>query len=352
MMGMKAIANAPLAPYTTLHVGGPAARLLVLEPGDELTKVLADLTQPVWVLGFGANVLISDQGLPGSVVLNRHGRISQISPTRLNAESGVNWDDLVQKSLQLQLYGLELTSGIPGGVGAAVVGNIAAYGQKVSDTLVEVTVLDSRDLSVTTRPAAELGLDYRSSNLQRPDQQHLVVLDATFELSTAPTVDLEYASALKVAKELGVTPDNLANRRQVIMETRRRIGSLQSDSAAGPYTAGSFFKNPVVNEDQVQAIIAHEEAGITRQELLRQNRLLSGNSVRVSAAHVLLAAGFSRGQRWGNVRLHPDHILKLENTGKATAQEMYTVVQEIVRTVQDKLGISIEPEVRFLGDFA
>ena len=81
------------------------------------------------------------------------------------------------------------------------------------------------------------------------------------------------------------------------------------------------------------------------------NQVHGGAQMRVSAAHVLLAAGFSRGQTWGPVRLHPDHILKIENTGGATAQNIYDVAMEIQRTVLDKLSIELSPEVRFLGEF-
>ena len=135
------------------------------------------------------------------------------------------------------------------------------------------------------------------------------------------------------------------------MEARRRAGSLLSDMSMGPWTAGSFFKNPLVDESQVQMIVGHDESGVSRDQLLRQNVIHGGEKTRVSAAHVLLAAGFKRGQTWGRVRLHPDHILKIENTGGATAQEIHDAVQEIINTVHSRLGITLEPEVRFLGDF-
>jgi UDP-N-acetylmuramate dehydrogenase len=347
---MKVIHDVPLSNYTTMHVGGPAQTLITLEENDSLATVLAGAQKPLYVLGYGANCLISDKGLHGTVILNRKGAITQLSPTRLKADSGVNWDDFVQKCLELNLYGLEFTSGIPGGVGAAVAGNIAAYGQSVSGCFMEATMFDTANGKTVVWNKDDFAFTYRGSRLQIADGQNMIVLDATFELSRQPTGDLEYESAHKVAEELGLVADSLTNRRTIILETRRRVGSLQTNMQTGPYNAGSFFKNPVVNEDQVEAIISFEETGISRQKLLRQNQLHSGNSVRVSAAHVLLAAGFKRGQSWGNVRLHPDHILKLENTGHATAQELYDVIQKIIATVQKKLNITLEPEVRFLGD--
>lgn len=345
--------DVPLASYTSLKAGGKAARLVTLEEGeslkDAIDHVLGD--GQVWVLGYGTNCLVSDKGLPGTVILNQTGRLEYIAPDRYRADSGVNWDNLVQAAIAKGLWGMEFMSGIPGGVGAAICGDIAAYGHKVADIFVEASLLDTRDNSITTWHKQDMGFDYRSSALQRPENSHLVVLDATFQLSQQPTGELEYRSALKTAEDMGIKPDTLTNRRAIIMETRQRAGSLLQDTAKGPWTAGSFFKNPVVNTGQVDAIIAHEEAGLTREQVLRQNLIHTGGQARVSAAHVLLSAGFHRGQIWGNVRLHADHILKIENLGEATAQEIYDVVQNILQTVKEKLGITLEPEVRFLGEF-
>jgi UDP-N-acetylmuramate dehydrogenase len=348
---MQVLHNVALAPYTSLRVGGPAENLLELTDNDDLAVVVNQQPQPIWVLGGGTNCLVSDKGLPGTVVLNQVGKIRQLGPTRLQADSGVVWDNLVKKAIELDLYGLEFCSGIPGSVGAAVVGNIAAYGQSISDRLIEATLLDTSDNSVSTWQNQDFGFAYRTSQLQKLENKALVVLTATFELSPTPLGDLEYDSAKKIAQTLGLEADTLAHRREIIMETRKRAGSLLEDKQTGPWTAGSFFKNPVVNEEQARAIIAHDETGISIEQLLHQNKIHSGVSGRVSAAHVLLAAGFSRGQTWGQVRLHPDHILKLENVGQASAQDIYNVVQQIIKTVRQKLGITLEPEVRFLGEF-
>jgi len=188
--------------------------------------------------------------------------------------------------------------------------------------------------------------------LQRPENKSKVILDATFELSPQSNSQLEYESALKVAAELNIKPDSMADRRKIIIETRRRADALYDENHQSTWTAGSFFRNPLVSPDQVEAIIAHEEVpGKTKEQILRQNQIHGQDSARVSAAHVLLAAGFTRGQSWGKVRLDPEHILKVENMHGASAQEIYDVVQEIVSTVKQKLGINLEPEVRFLGEF-
>ena len=350
---MKVTHNVLLSDYSSLKAGGTAKTLVEMQQGDGLAAAIDShgLEQPIWVLGFGTNCLISDAGLPGTVIINRAGGVNQIDATHFKVDSGVNWDDFVKSLIGNGLWGLEFTSGIPGGVGAAIAGNIAAYGHKISDSFVQASMLDTVTGDVSVWDNDKFQFAYRSSTLQQPTNQHLAVMDAIFKLSLEPTGDMEYGSALKTAAEIGLKPDTLENRRKIIMETRQRAGSLLTDSKVGPWTAGSFFKNPVVDETQVQAIISNEEAGAGREQLLRQNVIHGGDKTRVSAAHVLLAAGFKRGQTWGNVGLHPKHVLKVENLGNATAQEIYDVVQHIIATVQEKLGIGLEQEVRFLGRF-
>ena len=347
---MKVQHNLPLANFTSLRVGGPAASLIELEPGDSLPQALSSAQGDVRVLGFGTNVLVSDKGWPGTIILNRGGRIS-IEGEKIIADSGADWDELVRTAIANSLWGLEFTSGIPGGVGAAVAGSIAAYGHRVSDRLTSAEVLDIKTGGRDTWDNARFNFGYRRSDLQLPENSRFVILSAAFGLSPSPLGDLEYGSALKAGADLGLRPDSLDSRRQIILEARRRAGSLLTDQSQGPWTAGSFFKNPLVNQAQVDAILSHDESGISREQLLRQNQIHGGDQARVSAAHVLLAAGFERGQAWGDVRLHPDHILKIENSGGASAQDIYNVVQEIIRTVKDRLDVTLEPEVRFLGEF-
>lgn len=349
---MKDISNVALADFTSLHTGGKAKKLIELETGDDLAEVIGRVSKPLWILGYGTNILVSDKGLPGTVILNQAGKVEFLGGGKVRADSGANWDELVQAAIARNLWGLEFTSGIPGGVGAAIAGNIAAYGHKVEDSFVEATILNTKDGSIKTWPKAELSFSYRRSILQKPGNEHLVVLDATFSLSPSSRSDLEYESTLKAAKELDLSPATLDNRRKIILETRRRAGSLLQDTKLGPWTAGSFFKNPMVNDAEIQKIIDHEETNITLEMLLRQNIIHGGSKSRVSAAHVLLAAGFQRGQSWGQVRLHPNHILKIENLGEASASDIYNVVQEIISTVKEKLAIDLEPEVRFLGEFS
>lgn len=356
---MKIETNISLAPYTSYGTGGTADKAIFSAYTNSLVRRLDVIAaeEPIWFLGYGTNTLISDHGLPGTTVLMRGGH-TQISDFNSNSpllisDAGVWWDDLVMAAIENDLWGLELMSGIPGSVGAAIVGNIAAYGQAVADTLEWIEVVDLKQQPHKLRriPAQNLKLEYRESNLKLHENDHIMVLRAAFRLNRKQVKQLKYESALNVARELEMGIDDLEELRETILEARRRAGSLYEDDEESAKTAGSVFKNPLLPLKQAEQVLKHEERAVTKAQILAQNRIHGGNSTRVSSAHVMLAAGFERGQSWGPVRLHPDHILKIENTGDATSQQIYEVIKEIQDTVRGKLSIVLEPEIRFLGEF-
>ncbi|MFZ1812028.1 MAG: FAD-binding protein [Candidatus Saccharimonadales bacterium] len=346
---MNILHNEPLAPYTSLRVGGLAETLVLTDTYAETIEALQKVSDHVWFLGYGCNALISDDGLPGTTIMWRGGNI-HVDDTLLVADAGAWWDDVVKTAIEHELWGLELMSEIPSSVGAAVVGNIAAYGQQISDTLVWTDVYDTSRHTVERLAREAIDLRYRESSLQR--EPHRIVLRAAFQLSRTQTKQLTYDTALVIADELGLDHATLPHRRDIIVETRRRGGSLyHPGEPATEHTAGSFFKNPMVSPEQAKELAAFDETGKTLERILNQSIVHGGNAQRASAAHVLLAAGFHRGQRWNSVELHPSHVLKLATLDGATAREVYDVTQEIVTTVKTKLGIDLEPEVKFLGTF-
>lgn len=343
--------NLLLAPLTSFKAGGYAEKAVLLDSNDlSNPDIFQQFSGPLWFMGFGSNALVSDSGLPGTTILQRQGRITQDGGT-LICDAGVWWDDLVQYAISKNLWGLEFTSAIPGSVGAAVVGNIAAYGQAVKDALAWVDIYDADDGNISRYNTEQLELSYRYSKTLQENRQ-LLVLRAAFTLSPEPTKDLEYQSALSIAQDKGYDTTTLAGRRQTILDAREKAGSLwdyRDENAAR--TAGSFFRNPVVPTDIAEKIMSHDETGTSLELLKKMNSVHGGDTSRVSAAHVLLAAGYTRGQTWGQVRLHPSHVLKIENTGSASAQDIYNVAHEIMATVKSKLDVDLDPEIRFLGEF-
>lgn len=348
-MIMKILKNESLAPYTSLRVGGPAEELVVVDSREEMVGVLKSSRDRPWLLGFGCNVLISDRGLPGQTLLWRKGDVS-VDQTEIVADGGVWWDDVVRAAIAAGLWGLELTSEIPSGVGGAIFGNVAAYGQQISDTLSWVEVFDFKAKKIARLAKDDMNFSYRHSALQ--DEPSKIILRAGFKLSKTPLHKLKYDSALDISQEWNLMSDTLENCRKIIIETRRRAGSLyHPDDETVEHTAGSFFKNPLVSTEQAKELAKFDETGKTLERIEAQNLVHGGDSHRISAAHVLLAAGFSRGQTWNRVRLHPQHVLKIETLPGATATEVYEVVQEILNTVQTRLAVKLEPEVKFLGKF-
>ena len=342
--------NVELAPLTAFRAGGPAEKYLRLDSADGLRARLSELEKqpPDWLLGSGTNILISDSGLPGLTLHFQGGGISLERKNLVIADSGASWDDVVLFALRHGLWGIELMSGIPGSLGGAVAININAYGQALVDRLCWVEVFDPRGgLRKVDIDPSKWG--YKKSPFAGGRQ---IIVSAALELEEKPTCELRYAKALDYARKAGLDPAQLEGRREIILGARAAAGALLDDSPAGrAKTCGSFFRNPVVAPERVEPLLAYEESHLKAEELLEMNRLHGGQARRVSATHVLLAAGFRRGQEFGRVRLHPDHVLKIENWRGASAQEIYGTAELIRKAVFEKLAIRLEFEVQTLGDF-
>jgi UDP-N-acetylmuramate dehydrogenase len=341
-----------LAPYTTFGIGGPAEMLVEVTSANELIAILESTeAHDIWLLGYGSNTLVSDKGLPGLTIVLRGGDMV-FGNSSVVVDAGVWWDDVVKASIDKKLWGVELLSEVPGSVGASLFINSTAYGQSVGPLVEWVDVWDKDKKQVVRLAKDDLQWAYKQSTFQRPEMKNIIILRTCLQLSTEQTTDLTYQKAVDVALEKQLDLNILDDRREIIIEARRRAGSLWSRSQDSARTAGSFFRNPFVSKAQLEELITFEEAGKTSDQIKRMNQVHGGDTTRVSAAHVLLAAGFRRGQSWGKVKLNDQNLLKIETLEDATAQQVHAVVIEIQQTVSEKLGILLEPEVRFLGDFS
>ncbi len=334
-------ADFPLADLTAFGVGGRAAQFGRSQSSDGLVAYLRDNPPPpVRLLGQGTNLLVADGTLPGTVIAVRSPHYSLVGPV-VWAEAGFNWDRLVALTVARAWWGLELLSGIPGTVGAAAAINVNAYGQSLADCLIGVEIYDPQAGRCRLWPLEASTWGYKQSPVAGQ-----FITRVGWRLSRQPTTRLVYPSALAYAKARGLRPTNLEHRRRIIMGVRQRAGSLLEPDGRGAKTCGSYFKNPVVSRSQLKQLMAFDETGYSRRAWRRESR-----STRVSAAWVLLAAGLRRGQVLGRVRLHPGHVLKLENYQQASAQEIYQVGGWIQDRVDRQLGIRLEPEVAFWGQF-
>jgi len=341
-----------LAPYTSFGVGGSAENLALVSSTKELLDVLGRQSwQQVWLLGYGSNTLVSDKGLPGLTVIMRGGVIEKQSK-QLIVDAGVWWDDVVKAAIDAGLWGIELMSEIPGSVGAAIFINITAYGQSIGPLVEWIEVWDKNTQEIKKYSKKDLTWSYKKSIFQQQDHSQEVILRACLELHESAKEELAYQKALDVAKELGVGADSLENRRRIIIEARRQAGSLWSPDDQENRTAGSFFRNVIVDKETALKIARYDESGKSTEQILKMNQIHGGDKTRVSAAHVMLAAGFSRGQLFGKtVKLHDKNLLKIEALSGATATDIYRAMQHIQVTVKKSLGVKLIPEAQLLGEF-
>lgn len=342
----------PLAPLTSFQVGGVAEQYLEAPNTQSLLETLAALEPtPKWILGYGSNALVSDQGL-SELVLSLRGGDIQIHNNQLVVDAGVWWDDVVNHAASHHLWGIELLSGVPGNVGAAIFINIAAYGQSLGPLLDWVEAWDPQTRLVKRFTRDDFHWDYKQSIFQQPEHRALIIVRAALALSQTQTAPLVYQKAVNVAKEIGADPKSLSGLRQIILEARQRAGSLWQPGQQDARTVGSFFRNPVVPEALAERILNHEETDdITPAQLKKINQVHGGNPQRVSAALVMLAADFSRGQQWGQVKLNDQNLLKIEALPGATAQAIYNVARHIQTVCDKKLGIELKAEACMLGTF-
>ncbi|MGX5771956.1 UDP-N-acetylmuramate dehydrogenase [Microbacterium trichothecenolyticum] len=370
---MPEVTSVPLARLTTLRTGGLPARMI-----DAFTTAeLVDALHEVWasgdqwlVLGGGSNLFVGDEPFDGTVVRVLTNGIERMpSPVpgrvRLKVQAGHDWDALVAFAVAEGLGGVEAMSGIPGTVGAAPVQNIGAYGQEIVQTLSEVELLDESTGEVSTVPAAELGLGFRTSVLKHhygsAPARRAVILSVTLDLPEIGQGARRIAGdQLRTALRLG--PDDevtLAWVRDRILETRRSKGMVLDADDPDTYSAGSFFQNAVVSAsfartlpeacprwpvhpdlDPVLVIpLANFDGYVPPPTTVESD-------VKVSAGWLIEHAGVRKGFKLPRSRagLSTKHALALTNRGQATAAELAELARFIQGRVQSEFGLILQPE--------
>ena len=341
-------ADVPLAPLTTLRLGGPARRLVTAYDEQSVVDVVraADAAgEPLLVLGGGSNVVLPDEGFAGTVLrVAVHGL--QASPdgdrVLLTAAAGEEWESFVGLCVADRLVGVEALSGIPGLVGASVVQNIGAYGQDVSQTVVEVRAYDRQLGSVVVLSAQECEFAYRHSAL-KAQPGRWVVLAVTFSLGvgelSAPVGYAELARRLEV--QVGDRAP-LSAVREAVLALRRGKGMVLDAADPDTRSAGSFFTNPVLTAAQADAL--RGRAGTDVPTWPERD-----GHVKVSAAWLIEHAGFGKGAFEGPVGISSKHTLALVNRGGGTTADLVRVARAVRDGVQEAFGVELVPEPVVVG---
>lgn len=331
--------NVPLAPYTTLRVGGLAEYFVSVESLAQLRSACGSAREreiPVTVLGGGSNVLISDHGLPGLVIqIAIEGVQTTVNgdTVRVRAGAGVNFDAVVAQTVAHGWWGLENLSAIPGTVGATPVQNVGAYGVEVAQVIESVVVYHySSDTSIALS-AEELEFSYRHSVFKTPHAHDWIITEVNFLLSTEPSPQLNYAD-LSLLRELPtVTP-------QLVREHVRAVRAKKFPDWQRVGTAGSFFKNPIIEQE-------HYKRLKTQYPDLPGYQLPDG-TVKVSLGWILDHICDLRGYTVGAVGLYERQALVLLQTGGATGTDIKNFATKVSGMVAAATDIDIELEVTLL----
>jgi UDP-N-acetylmuramate dehydrogenase len=347
--GGQPLAGVRLADLTTLRLGGPAAATVRVDTGPELVDVVRDLDargEQLLLVGGGSNLVVADEGFPGTVVLVRNRGVASVGAgageVDVTVSAGEPWDDVVLASVQDGFGQLAALSGIPGLAGATPIQNVGAYGQEVASVVRSVRVLDRSTGAVEDLGPAQCGFGYRDSAFKR-DRRH-VVLAVTLRLRRAARTPVTYA---ELARSLGVPVGAVAPAsavREAVLDLRRSkamvIEPVPSGRTPDPDTvsAGSFFTNPV---------LAAAAAGTLPADA---PRFPAGEGhLKVSAAWLIEGAGFSRGYGHGAARISGRHALALTNRGGASTAELLALAGEIVAGVRDRYGVTLVLEPVLVG---
>ena len=321
-----------LADLTTLRVGGPAHEVIVAESDSDLIDAVR--SGSAFILGGGSNVVISDDGVEGAVVLVRtRGVEVSVDPCAgawVTVAAGESWDDLVARAVAEEWSGIEALSGIPGLTGATPIQNVGAYGQEVAQTIARVRAYDRMAGDVVTLPAGECGFGYRTSRF-KADPGRYVVLSVEFQLPlgslSAPIAYAELAARLGV--EVGARVPSVEVR-EAVLDLRRGKGMVLDPADHDTWSVGSFFTNPFIDGAAPEGAPAWSQ---------------SGGRIKTSAAWLVERAGFPRGFTLdGRAALSSKHTLAITNRGEATAADVLRLARAIRDGVRDRFGITLEPE--------
>ena len=341
--------RADLAAHTTLRLGGPAGRLVTLRDRDEVVQSVreAGTGPPLLLLAGGSNVVIGDNGFPGTVALLRTAGVlfeagSDPDDVLVTVEAGQPWDDVVALAVTEGLAGIECLSGIPGSAGATPIQNVGAYGQEVAETITSVLVYDRADDRTRDLASAECHFGYRTSRFKHSER--FIVLAVTFRLRrstvAAPARYAELARALDIPTGGRAS---LAEVRAAVLELRAAKGMVLDPADPDTFSVGSFFMNPVLEAGAFATLLARARDCAGAEPAAWPS---PDGTTKISAAWLIEHAGFGKGYAGGHagVSVSTKHTLALTNRGAGTTAELLALAREIVEGVEKAFGVRLRPE--------
>lgn len=342
MSGINIQQDVNLKDKTTFHIGGKAKYYVEVENVDTLVEAInfaRDNGIDLFILGGGSNILIDDDGIDALVVKYSNKEVSfkeEGQTIEVTAGAGLSWDDLVQKTVNRNLQGIECMSGIPGSVGAAPIQNIGAYGQELKDVFVKLKAYDFTTDKIIQMDKKQCKFGYRDSIFKKKvNKSRYFILNVTLILQNNSKPDIKYNSLQEFLDEKGIKDPTLRQVRQSVLQVRAQ--KLEDPNVLG--NAGSFFKNPIINNITLEKIKQKYEDV--------PSYTIDKNRHKLFAGWLIDKAGW-KGKSVGNARVSDKNALVITNPGKATSEEIKSLAEKIIDDVYAKFGIKLEPEVNIL----
>jgi len=330
--------NIPLKNLTTMKLGGPTQYFAEARTVQELHEFYTDAQAknvPIFILGGGSNVIAHDEGFKGLVIRIKIPGFEVVADdlyaTTIKIGAGEIWDDVVKRTVDMRLTGIEAMSAIPGTAGAAPVQNVGAYGQEIAETLVSLEAYDSETHAIVTLQNADCGFAYRHSIFRGDQQGRYVITSITLKLSKTLPAPPFYDALQKYFDEHAITVFT----QQVV---RDAVTAIRADKLPDPKikpNTGSFFKNAIVESWQ-------------RDELLQQypdakTYEMADGKVKIPTGWLIENAGL-KGQLLHGMRVNDKNALVLINESATSYADLEAARDEIITKVRDTFRIQIEQE--------
>lgn len=337
---MKLFENYSLKELNTFHVDVKAEKFVVIELTEELKEFFNEfdvIKNNLLLLGGGSNILFTSD-FAGTILhlsFQNHSIVREDSNfVLIEADAGMNWDDLVKYSVEKNFGGIENLALIPGTVGAAPIQNIGAYGQELKDTLFQVEYFDLSEKKLKILDNAQCKFGYRDSIFKNELKNKFIITKITLRLKKNPEPIVNYGNVENELRKSGITNPTIADVSNII----RKIRTEKLPDPAKIGNAGSFFKNPFVDDVTFQKIKNDfPDVPSFRQE----------GKIKIPAAWLIEKSGL-KGLRKGDVGTYPNQPLVIVNYGNAAGKEIYDFAMFIKQTVLEKFDIELEPEVNVI----
>jgi UDP-N-acetylmuramate dehydrogenase len=345
---LEPLRDVPLAPLSTLGVGGAARYLAEVASEDELRRALdwaAGRGVDVRILGGGSNLVVGDGGVDALVVkiaLRGVGASESAGAVVLTASAGEPWDDVVRHAVARGWAGIECLSGIPGLVGATPIQNVGAYGQDVSQTICAVRALDRRTGRVETLEPADCGFGYRDSRFRRAEPERFVVLAVSMRLVPGGAPSIRYRELADELARREIAVPSLADARDSVLAIRRSKSMVLDPDDPNRRSCGSFFVNPVLPAEDASRVLARTGHGAPHWPE-------ADGRVKLSAAWLIERAGLARGDSAGPVGLSTRHALAIVCHDGARARDVLAFARMVRDRVEERFGVRLAPEPVFWG---